>query len=66
MEKKVGIIILVIGLGLLAVSLLADTMGIGQYIGFGRYQTTGTAAGVVITAVGLFLTLKGKPSQPSP
>jgi len=44
-------IILIIGIGLLATSLLADVIGLGDP-GFGPKQTTGTIAGVVITAGG--------------
>jgi hypothetical protein len=57
-----SIILLVVGVGLLAASLLADVIGIGDDVGFGRQQTTGTAAGAVITAVGLYLTFKRSPS----
>jgi len=52
-------IILIIGIGLLATSLLADVIGLGDP-GFGPKQTTGTIAGVVITAGGLFLWRKAK------
>ena len=58
--KTAGMIVLIIGIGLLAASLLADVIGIGDDVGFGGQQTMGTIAGVVITAVGLFLTLKAK------
>ncbi|MGI9543908.1 MAG: hypothetical protein ACR2MX_11655 [Cyclobacteriaceae bacterium] len=53
-------IILLIGVGLLACSLLADVIGIGYKEGFGLRQTIGTIVGVLITAVGSFLTLKAK------
>jgi hypothetical protein len=58
LNKISSIILLVIGIGLLAASLLADVIGIGDDPGFGRQQTMGTVAGAVITAVGLFLSLK--------
>ena len=61
-NKTASIILLLVGIGLLVASLLADVIGIGDSAGFGRQQTTGTAAGVVITAVGLYLTFKGSPS----
>ena len=59
-NKTASILVLVIGIGLLAVSLLADVIGIGDDPGFGNQQTMGTIAGVVITAIGLFLTLRAK------
>ena len=53
-------ILLVIGIGLLLTSLLADTIGIGDDPGFGRQQTLGTVIGVLITGVGLFFSLLKK------
>ncbi len=61
-DKTAAIVLLLVGIGLLGASLLADVIGIGDNVGFGRQQTTGTAAGVVITAVGLYLIIKGSPS----
>ncbi|NIV91849.1 hypothetical protein GWN42_03355 [candidate division KSB1 bacterium] len=58
--KTAGMIVLIIGIGLLAASLLADVIGIGDDVGFGLQQIMGTIAGVVITTVGLCLTLKVK------
>lgn len=57
-DKTASILLLVVGIGLLGASLLADVIGIGDNPGFGRQQTAGTTAGVVIAAVGLYLTLK--------
>ena len=57
-KKTPSIVLLVVGIGLLVVSLLADVIGIGDNPGFGKQQTMGTVAGVVITAAGLFFTLK--------
>ncbi len=59
-NKTAPILVLVIGIGLLAASLLADVVGIGDDPGFGSQQTTGTIVGVIITVVGLYLTLKGQ------
>ena len=56
--KTASIVLLVVGIGLLVVSLLADVIGIGDNPGFGKQQTMGTVAGVLITAAGLFFTLK--------
>ena len=60
MDKKTTKIILIIGIGLLATSLLADVIGLGINTGFGPKQTTGTIAGLVIAGVGLFLWRKAK------
>jgi len=59
-NKTASIVLLVVGIGLLAVSLLADVIGIGDDPGFGNQQMMGTIVGVVITAIGLFLTLRAK------
>jgi len=59
-NKTAPILVLVIGIGLLAASLLADIIGIGDDPGFGSQQTTGTVVGVIIAAVGLYLTRKAK------
>ncbi len=61
-NKTASILLLLVGVGLLGASLLADVVGIGDNPGFGRQQTAGTAAGVVIAAVGLYLTMKASPS----
>ena len=57
-KKTASIALLVVGIGLLVASLLADVIGIGDNPGFGPQQTMGTVAGVLITAAGLFFTLK--------
>ena len=59
-NKAANILVLFIGIGLLAVSLLADMIGIGDDPGFGNQQRMGTIAGVAITAIGLFLTRRAK------
>ena len=59
-NNTANISLLVIGIGLLAVSLLADVIGIGDDPGFGNQQMMGTIAGVVITAFGLFIMLRAK------
>ncbi len=61
-DKTAAIVLLLVGIGLLGASLLADVIGIGDNPGFGRQQTAGATAGVVIAAVGLYLTLKGSTS----
>ncbi len=59
-KRTASIILLIVGIGLLVLSLSADVIGIGDNEGFGPQQTMGTVAGVVITAVGLALTFKEK------
>ncbi len=59
-SKLASILLLVIGIGLLAASLSADVIGLGDDVGFGRQQMMGTIVGVVIAAVGLFLVLRAK------
>ncbi len=59
-NKTANILVIIIGIGLLAASLLADVIGIGDDPGFGNQQMMGTIVGVVITAIGLFLTLRAK------
>ena len=59
-SKMASTVVLLVGIGLLVVSLLADFIGVGDDAGFGRQQTLGTITGVVVSGVGLFLTLKSK------
>ncbi len=59
-NKTASRILLVVGIGLLLASLLADVIGIGDDVGFGRQQMMGAAAGAIVAAIGLFLLLKGK------
>ncbi len=54
-DKTASIILIVAGLGLLAASLLADVIGIGDDAGFGMQQTMGTVAGLAMAAIGLYL-----------
>jgi len=56
--KQTALIIVIIGVGLLAASLLADTIGIGDDPGFGTQQTFGTAVGAIIILLGLAATKK--------
>lgn len=58
--KLASAVVLVLGIGLLVVSLLADFIGVGDDPGFGRQQMLGTIAGVIVSGVGLFLSLKSK------
>ena len=56
--KQMAGIVVIIGVGLLAASLLADTIGVGDDPGFGSQQTMGTAAGAIIVILGLVMTKK--------
>ncbi len=59
-KRTASIVLLIVGSGLLVMSLSADVIGIGDDPGFGHQQIMGTVAAVVITAVGLALTFKAK------
>lgn len=53
--KTIGTILLVVGLVLLAVSLLADAVGIGSSERFGSRQIIGAIIGAIVTLIGLLL-----------
>jgi len=57
-KKTLGILVAVLGVLVLAVSLLADTFGIGTGRGMGLKQIVGTAAGALLAIVGLYYGLK--------
>ena len=59
-NRTASVLVLVIGIGLLAASLLADVIGIGDDPGFGNQQTMGTIAAVAIMAIGFFLMRRGE------
>ena len=59
-KKVEGVIVLVSGIGLLAVSLLADVIGIANAPGFGSQQTMGTLLGVLITGGGVILVRRAR------
>lgn len=48
-----AVVILVVGVLLFLVSLMADTVGIGEGTGIGWKQITGAVIGVVIAAAGM-------------
>ena len=56
--KQLAGIIVIIGGGLLVVSLLADVIGVGDDPGFGTQQMMGTIAGAVIAVLGLVVMKK--------
>jgi len=57
-NKAVGIISLVVGVVILALSLAADIIGLGGAPGFGYKQILGTLVGAIVTIAGLVLTSK--------
>jgi membrane associated rhomboid family serine protease len=61
--KTAGIALLVVGIVVLLLSLLADSIGIGANPIFGRNQIIGTIAGAIVTVVGLVLTLRKQSSR---
>ena len=68
-RKLVGGVVAAVGVVLLAVSALADPIGLGEGGGFGWKQTTGVIVGVGVAVVGLALMYVGrgeaKTSQPN-
>ena len=56
--KTLGIILLVVGIIIIASSLLIDILGFGGSPNFGSKQITGLIVGVVTGVVGLFLIRK--------
>jgi hypothetical protein len=58
-NKTIGIVLLVVGIVVLALSLLTDALGLGDSASvFGPYQIAGTIVGVIVALVGLVLTLR--------
>jgi hypothetical protein len=47
--------ILVLGIGILLLSVLADALGLGRVEGFGWKQTLGVLVGIGLIAVGYYL-----------
>ena len=59
-NKTSSMVVLALGALLLIASLLADVIGITDDAGFGRQQTMGSIAGVLVLAVGAYLHRKGE------
>jgi len=57
-RKTAGIVLLVAGVAILALSLAADPLGIGENPSFGQYQIIATVVGAVAIVAGLILRLK--------
>jgi uncharacterized membrane protein len=60
-NRTIGFIMIALGVILAAISVLADVIGIGSG-GFGLKQVLGTAVGVVLAIIGVWLVLS-KPDQ---
>jgi len=54
-KKKIGLVLLIIGIVFLIISVAADAIGLGNDPGFGYQQWAGTAAGAVVAIVGAIL-----------
>ena len=64
--KTIGLILIVLGVIIAVVSAAADVIGLGNQaqMGFGWRQQLGTAAGVVLALVGIWLaTRKPQPKK---
>ncbi len=51
-------IVVIIGAGLLLISLLADVLGVGDDPGFGNQQKMGSVVGLLILVTGIYFTRK--------
>ena len=61
---NIAVVILVLGILLVVVSLLADTLGIGT-AGMGWKQITGAVVGVIVAIIGGVLRSRGGTSSDS-
>ena len=57
-------VFLVVGLVVFLVSILADSVGIGEGTGIGWKQITGSIVGLVIAVIGIVQMVKKKGSGP--
>jgi len=57
-NRTIGVLMIVIGAVLLALSLLADGLGLGGAVGFGWKQILGSAVGAAAVIAGLVLAVK--------
>ena len=55
-KRKIGLVLLIVGIVVLIVSVAADAIGLGRDPGFGYQQMAGTAAGAIVAIVGAILT----------
>jgi len=56
-KKTIGLVLVIVGVVILAVALLADTIGIGGSPGFGYRQLLMAGAGIIVALVGAGLAL---------
>ena len=58
-KRTVGIVLLLVGVVVLVLALAVDTIGMGGFSGFGRFQIVGAVVGAIMAVAGLVLTLRG-------
>jgi len=56
-KKTIGLVLVIVGVIILVVALLADTIGIGGSPGFGYKQWLMAGAGIILALVGAGLAL---------
>ena len=61
-KKSLGYLLVVVGVVIAVVSLIADYVGIGSRPGLGWQQLLGTAIGIILLLVGIWMTMR-KPIQ---
>jgi hypothetical protein len=61
-KRTIGYVLIALGVVVLVVSLAADVIGIGGSLVFGWKQQLGTAVGVIVALVGVWLA-RIKPNQ---
>jgi uncharacterized membrane protein len=57
-KRTIGFVLIVLGVIILAVSLAADTLGLGAQMEFGWKQMLGTAIGIIFVLVGVWQALR--------
>ena len=54
-KRKLGALLIGVGIVVFLISVFADPLGIGGYPGFGTKQVIGTIIGVVLAIIGVIL-----------
>jgi len=57
-KKAIGFVLLVVGLVIMAVSLFADVLGVSGNLTLGWKQLLGTAIGIIVALVGVWLAFR--------
>jgi hypothetical protein len=57
-KKTAGVVLLVVGIVIVALSLAADTLGVGNPSAFGPLQIAAVVVGGIVAIIGLPLTLQ--------